>query len=466
MAPRRLMLRVVVAALPALLAGCFDEPPLPESGVPIFTDGFAIGFTPNSFDPAQGADPTALSVDKSRSHAGTASIRIDVPASSAGYAGGAVLADKGQDLTRTNALVFWAMASRAAVFDMVGFGLEFDPYPSTYLSTLLDLPLTTEWTRHLIPIANPAKVTSEHGMFFYVDVAATGYSAWFDDVKFDTVDPATMALQPAVLGGNAIVPVGASESVPLELKYTDFDGTQRSVDSGDNPGSGPAPEFFSFTSSDPSVATVDPTGTVHGLLVGQASITARLGGAPAAGALTVDVVATAPTAPATLAPTPAPAPGDVVSLYNSSKVYTDVFVSTWQASWSSAAAPATYTIPATTSVVKKYATMQYAGVEALPAPHVNASAMTYMHVDVWTPNAPGLGIKLVGFSGTTAGAEAQVDFGSSIIKKYRWVSLEIPLTRFAGVDLSNIGQLVWVNPADPATASNGTYFIDNVYFHR
>ena len=92
--------------------------------------------------------------------------------------------------------------------------------------------------------------------------------------------------------------------------------------------------------------------------------------------------------------------------------------------------------------------------------------MTFMHVDVWTPNAPGLGIKLVGFGGTTAGAEAQVDFGSSTIKKYRWVSLEIPLTRFAGVDLSNIGQLVWVNPADPATASNGTYFIDNVYFHR
>jgi hypothetical protein len=460
------MLRVVVAALPVLLAGCFDEPPLPESGVPVFTDGFATGFTPNSFDPAQGADPTALSVDKSKSHSGNASIRIDVPASSAGYAGGAVLADKPQDLSVTNALVFWATASRAATFDKVGFGLNFNPYPSTYQTTLFNLPLTTAWTRHLIPIPNPARLAAERGMLWYSDVAAIGYSAWFDDVKFDTVDPAAMALQPAVVAGNAIVPVGASEGVPLELKYTDFDGAQRSVDSLDSPGSGPAPAFFTFTSSDPSVATVDGTGTVYGLLVGQASITARLGTVPAAGSLTVDVVATAPTAPTAAAPTPGVAAGNVVSLYNSSLTYANVPVDTWQTGWSVAAPASTYTIPGTTRVVKKYGALQFAGVEFKPAtgPHLDVSAMAFMHVDLWTPDASGFAVKLVGWPGNVAGAEAQVGFGGSTIKKFRWVSLEIPLSSFAGVDLANIGQLVWINTTSPTL--NGTYFIDNVYFHR
>jgi hypothetical protein len=468
MAPRTLMHRVVVAALPALLGGCFDEPPIPDSGVPIFADAFTIGFTPNPFDTS---DLTSLSIDKAKAHSGTASIRLDVPAAGSGYTGGAVLAANSspQDLSSTNALVFWATASRVATFDKVGFGLNFNPFPSTYQTTLFGLPLTTEWVRHLVPIPDPARLTAERGMFWYSDVELTGYTAWFDDVKFDTVDPAILALQPAVLTDTATVLVGGTSTVGLELTYADFDGTRRAVDSVDSPGSGPAPAFFSLSSSNPSVASVDATGKITGVLVGQATVTARLAGQAVPGAVTVDVVTTVPTAPLTAAPVPTVAAANVVSMYNSSLTYPNVAVDTWQTGWSVAAPASTYTIPGTGSVVKKYASLQYAGVETLVAPHVNASAMTTMHLDLWTPNASGFAFKLVGFNGNTAGAEARVDFGSGVIKKYRWISLEVPLSSFPGVDLANIGQIVWVNNAPDAetnAAANGTFFIDNVYFHR
>jgi hypothetical protein len=465
------MLPVALAALPSLLAGCFDEPPLPDSGLPVFTDSFTKGFTPNPFDPASGSVVTALSIDKGKAQSGTASIRIDVPASSTGYAGGVVLApdQAPQDLSSTNALVFWATASRAATFGKFGFGLNFDPYPSPYQVTLFGLPLTTEWTRHRIPIPLPSKVTAERGMLWYSDVEPVALSTWFDDVKFDYVDPAALALQPAVLDDVATLLVGQSVKVGLELTYDDFDGTRRSVDSIDSPGSGPAPAYFTFKSSNPAVAAVDASGTVLGLGVGQATITAKLGASAAPGALTVDVVTTVPTAPTTAAPTPTVAAGNVVSMYNSSHVYTNVAVDTWQTGWSVAAPLTTPTIAGTSSVVKKYASLFYAGVETLVAPHVNASGMSFMHLDLWTPNATGFAFKLVGFAGSTAGAEARVDFGSSVIKKYRWVSLEVPLSSFPGVDLANIGQIVWINPAPDAStnaAATGTYFIDNVYFHK
>ena len=473
MAPRRLMLPVALAALPLLLAGCFDEPPLPDSGLPVFTDSFTKGFTPNPFDPASGSVVTALSIDKGKAQSGTASIRIDVPSSTTGYAGGVVLApdQAPQDLSTTNALVFWATASRAATFGKFGFGLNFDPYPSPYQVTLFGLPLTTEWTRHRIPIPLPSKLTAERGMLWYSAVQPVALSTWFDDVKFDFVDEASLALKPAVLDDVATLLVGQSVKVGLELTYDDFDGTRRSVDSIDSPGSGPAPAYFTFKSSNQAVAAVDATGTVLGLGVGQATITAKLGANAAPGALTVDVVTTVPTAPLTAAPVPSVAAGNVVSLYNSSLTYTNVAVDTWQTSWSVAAPLTTPTIAGTSSVVKKYASLFYAGVEFKPTtgPHLNVSGMAFMHLDLWTPNASGFAFKLVGWPGGVQGAEARVDFGSSVIKKYRWVSLEIPLTSFPGVDLANIGQIVWINPAPDAStnaAATGTYFIDNVYFHK
>lgn len=456
--------KFAAAALGLALGGCFDEPPLPETGVPIFLDAFAAGLAPNPFDTAVA---TALQVDTDTVHAGSASVRLDVPPSSSGYAGGAVLASAAQDLSETNALVFWAKASRDTTLDMVGFGLNFDPYPSTYRTTLFGLPLTTEWTRHVLPIPDPARLTAERGMFWYVDTDASGVKIWLDEVKFDAFDAAALELRPSLPDATLVLPVGGTELVAPAMSYTDLDGTVRSVDSADAPGGGPAPGFFTFTSSDPAVASVDAAGTITGVSAGEATIRARLGRTEVPGTVTASVVATAPTTPAEPAPTPpARDAADVVSLYTSTGAYDDVPADTWQTSWSAAGPASTFTIPGTTQAVKKYTALKYAGVEFLnPGPHVDASEMTTMHVDLWTPDADAFHVKLVAFDGITNIGEAMVGFGAGTIRKYRWVSLEIPLSSFPGVDLANLGQIVWVRDAGDPEAT-GTFFLDNVYFHR
>jgi hypothetical protein len=460
MGPRTSLPRLATAALAAaLLAACFDEPPLPSSGLPVFTDAFTNGFTPNPFDTAV---TTALKIDTTTAHTGGASIRLDVPASAGGYTGGAVLAATPQDLSSCNALLFWAKASRAATFDDLGYGLSFTG-SSAYQSVVGGLPLTTEWTQHVIPIPDPSRLTAEDGMLWWVEVDPSGYTAWLDDVKFDRVDPALLALQPAVVADTMLLPVTASDRVALRLRYTDLDGVQRFLDSSTTAGSGPAPAFFSYTSSNPSVLAVDATGKMTALSVGTAAVTARLAGVAADGAVTVNVVATAPTAPAAAAATPpARAAADVVSLYTSGAVYANKTVDTWWASWSVGGGLTTPTIGG--RVVKDYGAIKYAGVETMGT-KLDVSAMTTMHVDLWTPDATTFTVKLVGFNGSTNTGEKAVSFGNASIKRWRWVSLDIPLSSFGGVDLTRVGQIVWVT--DPASATaTGTFFIDNVYFYR
>jgi hypothetical protein len=378
-----------------------------------------------------------------------------------------VLADKPQDLSSTNALVFWAKASRDASFGDVGFGLNFDPYPTVYQTTVFDLPLTTEWTRHLVPIPDPARLTAERGVFWYQDIEPLGYIAWFDDVKFDHVDPATIALQPSIASYSAVVGFGGHASVDSSLSYSDFDGTVRAVNSGAFADSGPAPAWFSYSSSNPDVAAVDGRGNITGVLAGSAVVTARLAGQDVPGAVTVDVRSVVPTAPEAAAPLPTAAAGNVIALYNSRNTYVNRPVASWGTSWSNDnAGPflTTPTIVGTTSVVKKYTSVQYVGVDFSGA-RIDASAMTTLHVDVWTPNASQFGVKLVGWDGGVQGAEAEVIFTSRTIKPYSWISLEIPLSRFSGVNLASLGLMLWLDNK-PNPTEKATFFIDNVYFHN
>jgi hypothetical protein len=460
MTRRTSLLRVAAIALPALLGACFDEPPLPASGLPVFTDAFTTGFTPNPFDTAVS---TSLKIDGTTAHSGSASIRLDVPAAASGYSGGAVLASQPQDLSGCNALLFWTKASRAGTLDDLGYGLSFTG-SKAYQSEVAGLPLTTEWTRHAVPIPDSSRLTTD-GMLWWVDVDASGYTVWLDDVVFDRIDPALLQLQPAVLTDTATLPVTQKEQVGLRLRYTDLDGTQRSLDST-AVGTGPAPAFFSFESSNPSVVSVDATGKMTAVAVGSATVTARLAGALADGAVTVNVVATAPTEPTAAATTPPTRSAtDVVSLYTSGAVYANKTVDSWYTSWSVGGGYTTPTISGTSRVVKKYSAIRYAGVD-IQVTKLDLSAMTTMHVDLWTPDATSLTVKLVAFNGTTNIGEKAVSFGSSTIKRWRWVSLDIPLSSFSSVvDLTRVGQIVWVTDPNSATAT-GTFFVDNVYFYR
>lgn len=467
MAPRRWWLRVALTALPAVLAGCFDEPPVPASGVPVFGDAFTLGFTPNAFS---GSLLTSLTVDGSRVQSGSASIKLEVPAAASGFSGGAVLAESPQDLSETNALVFWAVASRAATFDKLGFGLNFDPYPSTWQVTLFDLPLTAEWTRHLVPIPDPSRLTAERGMLWYADADPTAYTAWLDDVRFDHVDPAVMQLEPAISAASATIGVGGTTQVDgLALRYADFDGTRRSVDST-TAGSGPAPGYWSFRSSNPAVARVDDAGLITGVAFGQATVTARLGALDAAGSVAVTVGNVAPTAPIAAPPAPTLPAARVIALL--SKPYANVPVDTWGADWSNASAgPRLTEVTIGGDPMKKYTALQFVGIEFIGSPagahELDATAMTHLHLDVWTPDATSLKVKLVDFgAGKTFGGgddtEFELTFGAGTTPALvtgQWVAFDLPLASFTGLaSRAHLAQLV-------LSSSSATVFVDNVYFH-
>lgn len=168
--------------------------------------------------------------------------------------------------------------------------------------------------------------------------------------------------------------------------------------------------------------------------------------------------------PTNAAPTPTTSPANVISLYNSSGVYSSAPVDTWLTVWS-AANEIDYTITNASRVVKKYSSLNYAGVEFFN-PKIDASAMNTFHVDLWTPNADKFSVKLVSFGTVTA--EYEVVFTNNVITTNHWVSLDIPISTFTNgspnMDFANLAQLLFINN-NPGGPQFGTFYIDNVYFY-
>ena len=113
----------------------------------------------------------------------------------------------------------------------------------------------------------------------------------------------------------------------------------------------------------------------------------------------------------------------------------------------------------------------FAGIE-FTSTRFNATAMTHFSMDVWTPDATAapaaFRIKLVDFGANGAfggGDDVEHELtltGSSTpaLATGSWVTLDIPLTRFAGlVTKGNLAQLII--SGDPKTV-----FVDNVLLHR
>jgi hypothetical protein len=162
----------------------------------------------------------------------------------------------------------------------------------------------------------------------------------------------------------------------------------------------------------------------------------------------------APTAPTTAAPTPpARAAGDVVSLF--SGAYTNVTVDTWRTGWS---AGTLEDVNIAGNPTKKYSGLDFVGVETFN-PKVNVSAMTHVHIDVWSADFTQFSLKLVNFGATTT--EHQVDYANPT--QGQWISYDIPLSNFTGLAARNeLAQYIFVG----RPIGSNTIFIDNFYFYR
>ncbi len=162
--------------------------------------------------------------------------------------------------------------------------------------------------------------------------------------------------------------------------------------------------------------------------------------------------------------TPAPAPtqpaADVISMFSDS--YTNVTVNTWRTDWSSATLEE---LSIQGNAVKKYSSLDFVGIETV-SNQINIEEMTHFRMDVWSADFTSFGIKLVDFGpdGSFGGGddtEHQVNVATPA--KSRWVSLDIPLSSFAGLTTrKNLAQMILV--AQPSGAA--TVYVDNVFFYK
>ena len=212
---------------------------------------------------------------------------------------------------------------------------------------------------------------------------------------------------------------------------------------------------ITYTSSNTNVATISgSTVTIRGAGTSVITATQAAAGAYGSGNTTANFVVTGPAAPLTAAPNPpARVSTDVISLF--SGAYTNLTGINWFPWWGQNAMCEDTTIAG--NLTHKYPNLNYHGVEFSDV--VDASSMTKLHVDIWTPNCTAFDFYLI--NNTTTGLEKKVTLTPPFAG---WQSYDISLTDFSsqGVDLQNIGQIKLVSTPFGGT----TVYLDNIYFWK
>ena len=435
------------------------EPASFPSTAEVFLDDFSSGLGYAAFG---GSKTTAFNVVEDVAYQGGASMRFDVPNAKdpgGGFAAGIFFTSVGRDLTGYDALTFWLKASESATIDEIGFGFTFAD--QTYRTYLTNISASTAWTKVIIPIADAAKLVNEQGMLYYIDNPdeEKGYSFWLDEVKFESLGTIAHA-QPAILEmQDQTVSAETGDKLQIGGLFSTFNmpnGTDQRVEL--------APAYFTFESSDLSVATVNELGTVSVLDSGSVVITASIGELEAKGSLTIESTGE-PLLPPVAAPVPTQSPDSVISMF--SNAYTDVKVDTWNPFWEFSTALVD-DVKIGDDDVKRYKSLNFVGILTEAEP-IDATEMTHFHMDIWTPDPtdPPRAFKILlvdfGADGNFGGGDDsshELSFTSPTLATETWVSLDIPLSDFAGLtNRAQLNQLV-------LSGDLPNVFVDNVYFYQ
>ena len=209
---------------------------------------------------------------------------------------------------------------------------------------------------------------------------------------------------------------------------------------------------FTYNSSNTTVATISGN-TVTVLAAGTSTITATQAAAGAYGSASVNATLVVSFAPPTNA---APSPPrrnalDVISLF--SNAYTDVAGTDWYPNWGQSTTVTDVNIVG--NATKKYEFLNYQGVQF--ASPIDASGMSHLHVDIWTPNCSAFEVFLINTGG--APVEQAVTLNPTLSG---WNSYNIQLSQYNTVNLSNIGQIKLVG----TPFGSSTVYLDNFYFYK
>lgn len=215
---------------------------------------------------------------------------------------------------------------------------------------------------------------------------------------------------------------------------------------------------FTYSSSNADVATVSGnTISITGSGSTTISVSQAANGIYSTGSASATLVV-GYNPPTTAAPTPSTPAGSVISLYSNS--YTNRTIDTWSASWDQADILDTVIAGNDT---KKYSNLVFSGIEFTGANSINATAMNFLHVDIWTPNSTPIKLKLVDFGANNAydgGGDDKTSIEyvlSPAATPGTWTSYNIPLSNFTGLDTkANLSQMLFVG-------SNTTFYFDNLY---
>ncbi len=405
-----------------------------------------------------GSKLNAWSIDKTISYLGTASMRFDVPNSDdheGNYAGAAFIIDgAGRNLTSYNALTFWAKASQGAIIGEIGFGED------ETVVLRKNISVSTGWNKYIIPIPDASKLLQEKGMFRYSTggIDGFGFTFWIDELKFEKID--TFSDETSFIQGGEIQEGIGFTGQKLEISNL---GLKVSLENGQEVSVNASPHYFTFLSSNPTVASVNLTEVTLDTS-GQSTITATLAGKSAEGALNVTSV--------DLAPIPAVSAANVISVF--SDTYVNSPVDYYNGYW----APFQTTqgqndIDVDGNNIIKYTELNFVGIEFKDAKTIDASSMTHFHIDIYLENPIESGnfltIKLqdIGSDNTFGGFDpsGEIRLTSSSTPSLLnggWISVDVPFSRFSGLSRrANLAQIVFISDATVKSI-----FVDNIYFYN
>ena len=441
-----------------------EEPEFPANP-DVFIDGFSAGL---EYLPFAGTKQDAFSVDNEDTHDNSdASMRFDIPneGSPEGPFAGAIFRDEngGRNLTSFNALTFYAKGTKAGTINEIGFGQDF--FGNKFTVTQNNLKLTTYWRKYTIPIPDASNLTSEQGMLWYAEGPedGDGYSFWVDELKYEKLSGLAQP-RPSIMNGNEEAQtsfIGSTTSVSgLLFTANQANGVDVTVSA--------APAYYSFSSSNTSIATVDDEGRVSVLGEGTAEITATLGDLDANGTLIIESLGQF-----TPAPTPTEDPENVISIF--SDAYENKPVDFFNGFYEPFQTTTSSDFVVNGNNVLGYEDFNFVGIEFNQnVPTIDGSEMTNMRMDVFFPDEipsnSALGVTLVDFGPDDSfegGDNSEVSTtlrpsSNPALVSGEWISIDFEISGLA--NRSNLGQIVL--DSDSGEGLQGaTIYVDNIYLY-
>ncbi len=427
----------------------------------IFTDNF-IGLGSNFYLPFADAKPDVFSVDMKEGYNSTSSVRIDVPNitdPTGTYAGAIFRIDgAGRNLTGFDALTFYVKGSSGAKLNDVGYGIDY--LGDKYRATIQNVNVGTNWTKVIIPIPDPSKLVNERGVFWFAAVpqatSGLGYTLWFDEIKFEKLGTVGKPTSSILNGQSSSVKafIGSTINITgLSHVFNLVNGQDVSVIS--------TSAYYKFTSSNPTVATINDNGVVTALAIGTAEITASINGVAVKGKLTIECIGDLAGSPIPTRPQ-----ADVKSIF--SDAYTNATESNFIPNFGGSTT-VTEILTTSTGKVAQYSNNNYTGIMFTGNP-VDGSILGFLHIDAYVENAAttiGIQVRDIGSNktietdvntGNPMGDDKDLRTNLSGFQTGVWKSFDIPLNGAILNQKGNLGAII--------ITGGPNFILDNIYFYK